>query len=158
MHKNSPTNLITAKSGLRPWELVAYLLIGTFFGTVLIKSEVVSWFRIQEMFRFQGFHMYGVLGSAVATSALTIWLVKVLGLRSLTGEEIRIAPKKWQARSRHRYWIGGTLFGLGWGLAGTCPGPIYALVGYGSSGAIVVFFAALVGTRAYAVVYQKLPQ
>ncbi len=139
------------------WELVAYLLIGTFFGIVLIKSEVVSWFRIQEMFRFQSFFMYGVLGSAVATSALVIQLVKRSGWRSLTGEEMRVTPNRWEAGARHRYWIGGTLFGLGWGLSGTCPGPIYALLGYGASGAIVVLVAALLGTRTYAAIFHKLP-
>lgn len=140
-----------------PWELAAYLLIGTFFGVVLIQSEVVSWFRIQEMFRFQSFHMYGVLGSAVATSALTLWLARMLGWRSLTGEPMRVAPKRWDEGARHRYWIGGTLFGLGWGLAGTCPGPVYALLGYGAGGAIVVLLAALLGTRTYAAVFHKLP-
>ncbi|MEM7357103.1 MAG: DUF6691 family protein [Acidobacteriota bacterium] len=140
-----------------PWELLAYLLIGTFFGIVLIKSEVVSWFRIQEMFRFHSFHMYGVLGSAVATAALTLWLAGKLGWRSLTGAEIRIAAKRWDEGARHRYWIGGTLFGLGWGLAGTCPGPIYALIGYGAGGALVVLLAALLGTRAYAAILHKLP-
>lgn len=139
------------------WELLAYLLIGTFFGIVLIKSEVVSWFRIQEMFRFQHFFMFAVLGSAVATSAAVIWLAKTLGWRSLTGREIRLAPKPWRPGSRHRYWIGGTLFGLGWGLAGTCPGPIYALIGYGAGGAVVVLLAALAGTRAYAAILHKLP-
>lgn len=144
-------------SGAPPWELAAYLLIGTFFGVVLIKSEVVSWFRIQEMFRFQSFFMYGVLGSAVATSAAVIWIAKVLGRRSLAGNEIRIEPKRWGPGSRHRYWIGGALFGLGWGLAGTCPGPIYALLGYGAGGAVVVLIAALLGARTYAAIGDRLP-
>ena len=139
------------------WELIAYLLIGTFFGVLLIKSEVVSWFRIQEMFRFQSIFMYGVLGSAFATSAAVLWIAKTFVRRSLTGKEIRIEPKPWQQGARHRYWIGGTLFGLGWGLAGTCPGPIFALMGYGASGAIVVLLAALAGARTYAAVLHKLP-
>jgi len=139
------------------WELPAYLLIGTFFGVVLIKSEVVSWFRIQEMFRFQSFFMYGVLGSAVATAALAVWLIKSIGPRAFTGETIRFVPKPWESGARHRYWIGGTLFGLGWGLAGTCPGPIYALIGYGAGGAVVALVAALIGTRTYAAVMHKLP-
>ena len=147
----------SSTTGQPLWELLAYLLIGTFFGILLIKSEVVSWFRIQEMFRFQSFFMYGVLGSAVASAALTIWLAERFGWRSLTAEPIRIAPKRWEKGARHRYWIGGTLFGLGWGLAGTCPGPIYALLGYGASGAVVVLLAALAGTRTYAALFQKLP-
>jgi len=147
-----------AAGSARPvWELPAYLLIGAFFGIVLIKSEVVSWYRIQEMFRFHSFFMYGVLGSAVATAALVVWLVKTFALRSLTDRKIRVAAKPWGPGARHRYWIGGTLFGLGWGLAGTCPGPIYALIGYGASGAAVALVAALVGARTYAAVMHKLP-
>ncbi|MEM8994847.1 MAG: DUF6691 family protein [Acidobacteriota bacterium] len=152
-----PTEPTQAPAPYRAWELVAYLLIGTFFGVVLIKSEVVSWFRIQEMFRFQSFHMYGVLGSAVATAAAVIGLAKAFGWRSLTGEEISIAPKRWEPGSRLRYGIGGALFGLGWGLAGTCPGPIYALIGHGYGGAVVVLLAALAGTWTYAAVRHRLP-
>ncbi len=144
---------------VRPgWELPAYLLIGLFFGVLLIKSEVVSWFRIQEMFRFQSIFMYGVLGTAVVTAAVVIQLIKALGWRSATGEPIQLAPKPWGAGARHRYWIGGTLFGLGWGLAGTCPGPIYALLGYGAGGALAVLVGALLGTRAYAALADRLPQ
>ncbi|MEO1087288.1 MAG: DUF6691 family protein, partial [Acidobacteriota bacterium] len=93
----------------------------------------------------------------VATAAAVIGLAKALGWRSLTGDKIAVAPKRWEPGSRHRYWIGGTLFGLGWGLAGTCPGPIYALIGYGSGGAVVVLLAALAGTRTYAAIRHKLP-
>ena len=139
------------------WELLSYLLIGIFFGVLLIKSEVVSWYRIQEMFRFQDFHMYGVLGSAFATSALVLFLSRRFGLHSLTSKEMKVSPKVWQPGSTHRYWIGGTLFGLGWGLAGTCPGPIYALIGHGASGALVVLVSALLGARVYAAVFHKLP-
>jgi uncharacterized membrane protein YedE/YeeE len=84
-------------------------------------------------------------------------LARVFALRSLSGEKIRLSPKGWVAGARHRYWIGGTLFGLGWGLAGTCPGPIYALIGYGAGGAIVMLLAALVGTRTYAAIQHRLP-
>lgn len=153
----SSTPSESTHSNYAPWELIAYLLIGTFFGILLIKSEVVSWFRIQEMFRFQSFFMYGVLGSAFATSAVVIWLARKFGWHSLTGEEMRVTPNPWEDGARHRYWIGGTLFGLGWGLSGTCPGPIYALLGYGASGAIVVLIAALIGTRTYAAIFHKLP-
>jgi len=139
------------------WALWGYLAIGTFFGVVLIKSEVVSWYRIQEMFRFQSFHMYGVLGTAVLSSALVIALVKALQPRPLSGEELSLSPKPWGPGHRIRYAIGGTLFGLGWGLAGTCPGPIYALVGYGIGGAVAVLVSALLGARAYAALAEKLP-
>lgn len=139
------------------WNLLVYLAIGTFFGIVLIKSEAASWFRIQEMFRFQGFHLYGILISAVLSAALVIVLVNAFKIRSLKGEPIRVADKEWGDGHRHRYWIGGTLFGLGWGLSGTCPGPIYALIGYGSDGAVVLLLSALVGARVYAAVAQRLP-
>lgn len=157
MTRDAPSQAPAEPTAHPLWERVAYLLIGTFFGVVLIKSEVVSWFRIQEMFRFQSFFMYGVLGSAVATAAVTIRLARVFGWRSLTGEVIHVAPKPWEPGARHRYWIGGSLFGIGWGLAGTCPGPIYALIGYGSGGALVVLLAALLGARTYAAVMRKLP-
>lgn len=137
------------------WALVAYVLIGLFFGVVLVKSEVVSWFRIQEMFRFQSFFMYGVLGSAVLTSALVIRLLR--GRTAATGAAIDVADKDWGQGARLRYILGGTLFGLGWGLAGTCPGPIYALMGYGASGALVVFVSALAGARVYAALAERLP-
>ena len=139
------------------WEIAANLLIGVFFGMVLIKSEAVSWYRIQEMFRFQGFHMYGILATAAASSSLAIFLFRALGVRSLKGRTIRVAPKPWGTGARHRYWIGGTLFGLGWGLLGTCPGPIYALIGYGSGAAVIALFSALVGARSYAALAHKLP-
>lgn len=139
------------------WEIVASLLIGIFFGVVLIKSEAVSWYRIQEMFRFQSFHMYGILAAAAATSSLAIFLLEALKVRSLKGQTIRVAPKPWGAGERHRYWIGGTFFGLGWGLLGTCPGPIYALIGYGTGAAVIALLSALVGARTYAALADKLP-
>ena len=139
------------------WELPAYLLVGMFFGVLLIQSEVVSWYRIQEMFRFQSIFMYGVLGTAFASAALTFWLVRTFGWSALNGEPIRLEPKAWGPGARHRYWIGGTLFGLGWGLAGACPGPIFALVGHGIGAAAVVLLAALGGARAYAALAHRLP-
>ena len=142
---------------LRWWPLAAYFAVGVFFGIVLIQSQVVSWFRIQEMFRFQSFHLYGVLASAVATSALFLRLARALDLRAVTGEPISIPGKTWGPGSRRRYAIGGTLFGLGWALAGTCPGPAYALIGYGSGGAVGVLLSALLGTRVYAALAERLP-
>ena len=109
------------------------------------------------MFRFQSFHLYGVLASAVATSALSIRIARWMGARAATGEPISIPPKRWEPGSRRRYALGGTLFGLGWALAGTCPGPAYALVGYGSGGAIVVLLSALLGARVYAALAGRLP-
>lgn len=147
----------TADAPRPSWELPAYLLIGLFFGVLLIKSEVVSWYRIQEMFRFQGFHMYGVLGAAFATSATVFFLFRRFGWTTLDGRPVKIELKPWGPGARHRYWIGGILFGLGWGLAGTCPGPMYALIGAGVGGALVVLASALVGARVYAAVFEKLP-
>ena len=135
--------------------LLLYLLLGTVFGIILIKSEVVSWFRIQEMFRFQSFHMYGVLGTAVGTAALSIALLRRAGIRSLGGEEVRIEPKV--MGKGYRYWIGGSMFGLGWALTGACPGPILALIGYGTTPFLIVFAAALLGTWLYANLRPHLP-
>ena len=139
----------------RGWQGPAYLLIGLFFGIVLIKSEVVSWYRIQEMFRFQSFFMYGVLGSAIATALVSIRLLR--SRPALDGSEIELAPKAWGKGARVRYLAGGSLFGLGWGLVGSCPGPIYALIGQGTYAAIVVLLAALAGTWTYAALRDRLP-
>jgi uncharacterized protein len=120
---------------------------------------VVSWYRIQEMFRFQSFHMYGIIGSAVAVAALSVWMIKRLGVRTLHGESIHISPKEWGAGRvpGARYWIGGTLFGMGWALVGACPGPIFALMGAGVTVLAVALVAALLGTWAYALVQPLLP-
>ncbi len=144
-------------SSASSWSLLGYLGIGAFFGIVLLKSEAVSWFRIQEMFRFQGFYMYGLLMTGVLTSALVLAVFKKLGMRSLTGEKVSVGDKPWQPGQRHRYWLGGIVFGLGWGLAGTCPGPMYALLGYGVGAAAVALLSALVGVRVYALLAKRLP-
>ena len=129
--------------------IVPYFLLGIAFGVVLTKSEVVSWFRIQEMFRFQSFYMYGVIGSALAVAAASVALIRWLKLRALTGDEISIAPKAFG--SGRRYWIGGTVFGLGWALTGACPGPLVALIGSGTTVLVVAVLAALAGTWLYGV-------
>lgn len=131
-----------------------YLLAGTYFGFVLIKSEVISWYRIQEMFRFQSFHMYGVLGSAVLVAMISIWLIKRLDLHTFGGQPITFTPKDPGYR---RYVFGGTLFGLGWGLTGACPGPIFALIGGGFSVFVVVLTSALLGAWAYGHLRARLP-
>jgi len=134
--------------------LVRYLVLGTLFGLVLVKSEVVSWYRIQEMFRFGSFHMYGVFLTAIPTAMLSVALIKRFSVRAVTGEPITFTPK---APARYRYLVGGTLFGLGWGLTGACPGPIAALIGSGASVFLVVLASAVLGTWAYGVVRPKLP-
>lgn len=134
--------------------MTAYLVAGAWFGFVLVRAEVVSWYRIQEMFRFDSFHMYGVIGSAVAVGALTIALIRRFRLRSLRGEPIAIPAK---AATPKRYILGGTLFGLGWALTGACPGPIAALIGSGSSVFLVVLLSAVAGTYVYGLVRHTLP-
>lgn len=139
----------------RPTSLLAYLLIGIFFGIVLIKSEVASWFRIQEMFRFQSFHMYGVIGSAVVVAAVSVQLIKRLRLKTIHGSLIELQPKVWGKGVR--YWLGGILFGLGWGLLGACPGPMFALLGSGVTVMVVGIISAMLGTWAYAALRPRLP-
>jgi uncharacterized membrane protein YedE/YeeE len=135
--------------------LVMYLVLGALFGIVLTKSEVISWFRIQEMFRFQAFHMYGVIGSAVLTAALSLQAIKRLALRSLDGQQIALPPKS--MGSGIRYWLGGTLFGLGWALVGACPGPLFALLGNGVGVIAVPLVSAVAGTWIYGALRPALP-
>lgn len=135
--------------------LFVYLLIGTLFGILFTKAEVISWFRIQEMFRFQSFHMYGIIGSAVAVAAASVWLIKRFGVRTLDGEVIAIPPKT--LGNGTRYWLGGTIFGLGWALTGACPGPLFALIGAGNSVVIVVLLSAVAGTWLYGYLRPRLP-
>ena len=135
--------------------LPVYLIVGILFGIILTKSEVISWFRIQEMFRFQSFHMYGIIGSAIVVGIISIQLIKRLNLTAAGGEEITINPKDWG--KGYRYWIGGTMFGLGWALLGACPGPMFALVGNGVSVILVAIASALAGTWLYAYLRPSLP-
>ena len=130
-----------------------YLVLGTLFGIILTKSEVISWFRIQEMFRFQGFHMYGVIGSAILVGMISIQLIKRNRLKSIDGEPIKLADKKFN----HGIWIGGFIFGLGWALTGACPGPLFAQLGSGVGSAAVLILAALAGTWTYSALREKLP-
>jgi uncharacterized protein len=147
------------EEGNRPLALAGYLLVGVYLGVLFIQSEVVSWFRIQEMFRFQSFHMYGIIGTAVVVAALSVWVIKRLGLRTIHGEPIRLSPKEWGGSGipGARYWIGGTLFGMGWALVGACPGPMFALLGAGIPVLAVALVSAVLGTWAYAAMRARLP-
>jgi uncharacterized membrane protein YedE/YeeE len=136
-------------------EFVLYLLTGIYFGVVITKAEVVSWFRIQEMFRFQSFHMYGIIGSAVLVGAVSVSLIRKAGLRSLFGEEISIAPKT--LGRGVRYLAGGTVFGVGWAMTGACPGPLIALVGNGVFVMAVALLSAAFGTWVYGYLRPRLP-
>ncbi len=130
-----------------------YLFIGILFGIVMVKSEVVSWFRIQEMFRFQSFHMYGVIGVAVIVGIISVQLIKLRNIRSLDGRKIDLTPKPFTKAN----FMGGALFGLGWAMTGACPGPIYSLIGSGYLVFIVVLISAVLGTFTYGVLKDRLP-
>ncbi|TVQ04612.1 MAG: YeeE/YedE family protein [Balneolaceae bacterium] len=136
-------------------EYLKYLLIGTAFGFVLIKSEVVSWFRIQEMFRFDAFHMYGIIGVAVIVGIISVQIIKRNNMKDANGNPITIPPK--DASQVKRYLIGGSMFGLGWALLGACPGPMFALLGSGLTIMAVPILAALAGTYTYGILKDKLP-
>ena len=131
-----------------------FFLVGIFFGIVLVKSEAVSWYRIFEMFKFQSFHMYGIIGTAVITGLLLISISKKRQLKTTEGVYLRV-PKK--DKGFKRYLIGGSIFGLGWALCGACPGPMYILVGTGVFSMLIVIGAALLGTYTYGVLKDKLP-
>jgi uncharacterized protein len=133
---------------------IKFLLIGIVFGIVMYKSEAASWFRIYEMFQFQSFHMYGIIGSALALGVLGTYLIKKYNLKSIDGEPIKFTPKN---KSFSRYMYGGVIFGLGWALAGSCPGPIYTLIGAGYLPIFVVLLGALIGTFIYGLLRKKLP-
>lgn len=135
------------------WYNLKYLVAGLLFGIILVKSEVISWFRIQEMFRLQSFHMFGVIGSAVCTGMISIWLIKKFKARTIHGETIIIPHKPFQKGQIY----GGLLFGAGWALTGACPGPLYALVGSGATVIVVALFSAIAGTWVYGLLREKLP-
>ena len=135
-------------------QLIKSLLLGTFFGFVLVKAEVVSWFRIQEMFRFESFHMYGVIGNAVLVGIVSIWLLRTFRVKSLTGEVI--APKNKPLNVVANI-TGGIIFGLGWALTGACPGPLYALLGSEHTIILVMIVSAMAGVYVYGVLRPRLP-
>ena len=135
-------------------KFLKYLLVGILFGITLTKAEIVSWYRIYEMFRFESFHMYGVIGSAVMIGALITFFIKKNKMKDYSGEEIVIPPKD---MSIARYLIGGTLFGCGWAMTGACPGPLFILLGNGIGVIGVVIIAAMLGTYVYGLLQSKLP-
>jgi len=132
---------------------VAYLLVGIVFGLVLIKGEIISWFRIQEMFRFQSFHMYGIIGSAILVGLITTQVMKLLKATSVDGEEINLQPKEFSKGLIY----GGLMFGFGWALTGACPGPIYTQIGAGYLPVIITLMSAIAGTWLYGAMRQRLP-
>lgn len=130
-----------------------YFVVGILFGIVFVKSEVVSWFRIQEMFRLQSFHMYGIIGSAIVVALISVLLIKRFNIKTIYGEPITFTPKKFNKGQIY----GGLLFGLGWALTGACPGPLFAQIGMGASVVLVVVLSAIAGTWFYGKLRDKLP-
>ena len=136
------------------FKALKYLLVGFLFGIVLTKSEAVSWYRIYEMFHFQSFHMYGIIGVAVATGLIGMQLVKRFQIKNIKGTLMQVEDKE---KGSARYWIGGILFGLGWALVGCCPGPIFILFGAGFFPVVLVLLGALLGTFVYGLTKDILP-
>lgn len=136
------------------WEHnLKYSLMGILFGIILVKAEVISWFRIQEMFRLQSFHMYGIIGSAVVVGALSVWLIRKFNIKTIYGEEITLHPKEF---NKGQIW-GGLLFGLGWAITGACPGPLFATIGSGATVIVVSLLSAVAGTWVYGKFRDRLP-
>jgi len=135
------------------WFNFKYLFAGIVFGIILVKAQVISWFRIQEMFRLQSFHMFGVIGSAVVTGAISVFLIKKLNLKTMYGEEIKFYPKQFSKGQI----FGGLLFGFGWALTGACPGPLFAQIGTGATVILVSLFSAVAGTWMYGLLSKRLP-
>lgn len=135
-------------------KLIKFLLAGILFGVVMAKSEAMSWYRIQEMFRFQAFHMYGIIGTAVVLGVMGVALMKKLQVRDFEGNPIVFHPKD---KSVLRYLLGGTIFGLGWALSGACPGPMVVNIGYGYFPMLIVFLFAILGTLLYGLIKDRLP-
>jgi len=135
------------------WYNFKYLLVGIAFGIVFVKAEIVSWFRIQEMFKMQSFHMYGIIGSAIAVGALSIFLIKKFNIKTIYGEEVEFHPKTFNKGQIY----GGFIFGLGWAITGACPGPLFAQIGTGASVIAVTLLSAIAGTWVYGLWREKLP-
>jgi uncharacterized membrane protein YedE/YeeE len=139
--------------GERGLALVKYLILGILFGIVFVKAEIISWFRIQEMFRLDSFHMYGVIGSAIVTGIISIQLIKRFKIKSIAGEVIKIPTKEFRKGQIY----GGFIFGLGWAITGACPGPLFAQIGSGFTVIIVTLLSAIAGTWVYGKFSDKLP-
>lgn len=134
---------------------IRYILMGIFFGIIMTKSEAVSWYRIQEMFRFQSIFMYGIIGTAVATGMVVVAIIRMFHLKDTSGEPISFEPKdkRWK-----KYILGGIIFGIGWALTGACPGPVFVLLGQGYTVMIMVIAGALAGTFTYGYIKPRLPE
>jgi len=137
-----------------PWFYnLKYLVVGVFFGILFVKAEIVSWYRIQEMFRLQSFHMYGIIGSAIAVGAISVWLIRTFKIKTIYGEDIIIVTKPFNKGII----LGGLIFGIGWAITGACPGPLFAQVGTGATVVLVTLISAIAGTWIYGLLREKLP-
>ena len=137
----------------RWWHNLKYLVAGTLFGIVFVKAEIISWYRIQEMFRLQSFHMYGIIGSAVVVAMISVQLIKRFNIKTIYGEQVQIHPKEFSKGNIY----GGLLFGFGWAVTGACPGPLFAQIGAGTTVIIVTLLSAIAGTWVYGWMRDKLP-
>jgi uncharacterized protein len=144
---------VNQQTGNQFFPNIKFLIAGIIFGILLIKGEVISWFRIQEMFRLQSFHMYGIIGSAVITGMISILLIKKFKIKTINKEVIIIKPKKFQKGNIY----GGLLFGFGWAITGACPGPLFAQIGSGATVVIVTLLSAIAGTWVYGFFKERLP-
>ncbi|EPR67605.1 DUF6691 family protein [Cyclobacterium qasimii] len=142
------------KQGETGLSLLKYLFVGIVFGIIFVKGEIISWFRIQEMFRFQSFFMYGVIGSAILVGMVSIQIIKRFSIKTINGQVIKIADKKFNKGQIY----GGFIFGLGWAITGACPGPLFAQIGTGFTVVIVSFLSAVAGTWVYGRFADKLPK
>lgn len=135
------------------YDNLKYMVVGILFGIVFVKAEIVSWFRIQEMFKLQSFHMYGVIGSAVMVGVISVFLIKKFNIKTIDGEVITFHPKTFNKGQI----FGGLLFGLGWGITGACPGPLFAQIGTGTTVIVITLLSAIAGTWVYGLLREKLP-
>lgn len=135
------------------WYNLKYLAVGIIFGIIFVKAEIISWFRIQEMFRFQSFHMFGIIGSAVFVGMISVFLIKKFNVKTIYGEEVEFHPKKFNKGNIY----GGLLFGFGWAITGACPGPLFAQIGSGATVILITLLSAIFGTWIYGLVRDKLP-
>ena len=148
---DAPNNQLQSESWVSN---LKYLFVGTLFGIVFVKAEIVSWFRIQEMFRLSSFHMYGVFATAIPVGAISVFLIKKFKVRALSGEQIVLTDKKFSVAQIY----GGLMFGFGWAITGACPGPLFAQIGAGFFGVVVTLLSALVGTWTYGYFRERLPK
>jgi uncharacterized protein len=132
---------------------IKYMIVGILFGILFVKAEIVSWFRIQEMFRLQSFHMYGIIGSAVIVGIISVWMIKKFKIKTIYGEDIVIHDKQFNKGNIY----GGLLFGFGWAITGACPGPLFAQIGTGALVIIITLLSAIAGTWFYGLLRDKLP-